>query len=177
VRNVEDFGAFIDIGAERDGFVHVKDMSTEFVYHASDMLRPGQPVRAWVKYVDADLSKLGLALVRAPRALARPAPPAAHAALAPQRQRPYGGRRSRSTPPSAPGRRRRTATGGGCRLSASRYWHLRPNAEASLEKALDAHALLRRFWGMWLLSANASSSLDSFLRLPIADCRLSIAPR
>jgi len=63
VRNVVDFGAFIDVGAERDGFAHVKDLSTEFVYAATDMLRPGQAVRAWVKYVDAESSKLGLALV------------------------------------------------------------------------------------------------------------------
>ena len=41
-----EFGAFIDVGAERDGFVHVKDLSTEFVYSATDMLRPGQAVRA-----------------------------------------------------------------------------------------------------------------------------------
>jgi transcriptional accessory protein Tex/SPT6 len=46
VRNVMEFGAFIDVGAERDGFVHVKDLSTEFVYSATDMLRPGQAVRA-----------------------------------------------------------------------------------------------------------------------------------
>ena len=42
VRNVEDFGAFIDVGAERDGFVHISEISTEFVYSPHDVLRPGK---------------------------------------------------------------------------------------------------------------------------------------
>ncbi len=43
VRNVESFGAFVDVGAERDGFVHVKEISTDFVHAATDVLRSGEP--------------------------------------------------------------------------------------------------------------------------------------
>ena len=39
---LQGFGAFVDIGAERDGFVHVSDISTEFVHQARDLLRSGE---------------------------------------------------------------------------------------------------------------------------------------
>ena len=44
-RNICDrqpFGAFVDVGAERDGFIHVSDISTEFIHQPSDMLRSGR---------------------------------------------------------------------------------------------------------------------------------------
>ncbi len=37
----QSFGAFVDVGAERDGFIHVSDISTEFIHQPSDFLRSG----------------------------------------------------------------------------------------------------------------------------------------
>jgi len=63
VRNVEDFGAFVDVGAERDGIVHISEISTEFIYSPHDVLRTGKEVKAWVKWVDASSNKLTLTLI------------------------------------------------------------------------------------------------------------------
>jgi len=63
VRNVEDFGAFIDVGAERDGIVHISEISSEFVYSPHDVLRSGKEVQAWVKFVDPATNKLALTLI------------------------------------------------------------------------------------------------------------------
>jgi hypothetical protein len=38
---LQSFGAFVDIGAERDGFIHVSDISTEFIHQPADFLRSG----------------------------------------------------------------------------------------------------------------------------------------
>eukprot|EP00277_Geminigera_cryophila_P009933 CAMPEP_0179409030 /NCGR_PEP_ID=MMETSP0799-20121207/2457_1 /TAXON_ID=46947 /ORGANISM="Geminigera cryophila, Strain CCMP2564" /LENGTH=235 /DNA_ID=CAMNT_0021180627 /DNA_START=156 /DNA_END=860 /DNA_ORIENTATION=+ len=63
VRNVEDFGAFVDVGAERDGVVHISEISTEFIYSPHDVLRTGKEVTTWVKWVDAASNKLTLTLI------------------------------------------------------------------------------------------------------------------
>ncbi len=44
----QSFGAFVDVGAERDGFIHVSDISTEFIHQPSDFLRSGDlTLRSW----------------------------------------------------------------------------------------------------------------------------------
>ncbi|MCE2141839.1 S1 RNA-binding domain-containing protein, partial [Streptococcus thermophilus] len=52
VRNVVDFGAFIDIGIKNDGLAHVSDLSKSFVKNPSDVVAVGQIVTVWVKSLD-----------------------------------------------------------------------------------------------------------------------------
>lgn len=60
VRNVIDFGAFVDIGVHQDGLVHISEISDKFVKHPSDLLKPGQTVR--VKIIKLDLAKERISL-------------------------------------------------------------------------------------------------------------------
>jgi ribosomal protein S1 len=63
VRNLQPFGAWIDIGAERDGLLHVSDMSEGFTPSVADAVYTGQVLNVTVKFVDAGASKLALSLV------------------------------------------------------------------------------------------------------------------
>ncbi len=60
VRNVRDFGAFVDIGSGVEGLVHVSELSWERVANAADILQPGQKVRVVVKKIDRQTGKIGL---------------------------------------------------------------------------------------------------------------------
>jgi len=64
VRNVVDFGAFIDIGLEEDGLVHISKMSKSFVKHPSDLLNVGDIVKVYVLNVDKDRSKVSLTMIK-----------------------------------------------------------------------------------------------------------------
>ena len=63
VRNVVDFGAFIDIGIKNDGLAHVSDLSKSFVKNPSDVIAVGQIVTVWVKSLDLQRGKINLTLV------------------------------------------------------------------------------------------------------------------
>jgi len=60
VRNVIDFGAFVDIGVHQDGLVHISRMSTRFIKHPAEMVKVGDVVKVWV--VDVDQKKHRIAL-------------------------------------------------------------------------------------------------------------------
>lgn len=60
VRNVIDFGAFIDIGVHQDGLVHISEITDRYIKHPSEVLKVGQIVKVWVK--DVDLKKKRIAL-------------------------------------------------------------------------------------------------------------------
>lgn len=62
VRNVIDFGAFIDIGVHQDGLVHVSQISDRFVKHPSEVLKVGDVVEATVISVDVKKNRIGLSL-------------------------------------------------------------------------------------------------------------------
>jgi len=68
VRNIEPFGAFVDVGAERDGFLHVSDIGYDFVHHAADILSSGKKVDVWVKYAtpgeEGEEKKLSLTMLK-----------------------------------------------------------------------------------------------------------------
>ncbi|MFC4653318.1 Tex family protein [Lactococcus nasutitermitis] len=66
VRNVVDFGAFVDIGLHDDGLVHVSDLSKNFVKNPYEVVSVGQIVTVWVKTLDLQRGKINLSLV-APR--------------------------------------------------------------------------------------------------------------
>ncbi|MFA9336247.1 Tex family protein [Lactococcus sp. SK2-659] len=63
VRNVVDFGAFIDIGIKNDGLAHVSDLSKSFVKNPSDVVAVGQIVTVWVKSLDLQRGKINLTFV------------------------------------------------------------------------------------------------------------------
>ncbi len=66
VRNVVDFGAFVDIGLHDDGLIHISQMSKTFVNHPSQLVSVGDIVTVWVSKIDLEREKINLSLV-APR--------------------------------------------------------------------------------------------------------------
>ncbi len=64
VRNVVDFGAFVDIGVHQDGLVHISKLANRFVKHPSDVVRVGDTVNVWVEKVDRDRKKISLTMVK-----------------------------------------------------------------------------------------------------------------
>ena len=60
VRNVIDFGAFVDIGVHQDGLVHISQISDDYIKHPSEVLKVGQKVQ--VKILSVDLTKKRIAL-------------------------------------------------------------------------------------------------------------------
>jgi uncharacterized protein len=63
VRNVVDFGAFVDIGVKQDGLVHVSKLANKFVRHPSEVVAVGDTVTVWVASIDHERGKIGLTLV------------------------------------------------------------------------------------------------------------------
>ena len=62
VRNVIDFGAFIDIGVHQDGLVHVSEICKKFIKHPSEMLSVGDTVRVKIKTLDIAKKRIGLTM-------------------------------------------------------------------------------------------------------------------
>ena len=62
VRNVIDFGAFVDIGVHQDGLVHISQITNRFIRHPSEMLKVGDVVTVWVLSVDAAKKRIGLTM-------------------------------------------------------------------------------------------------------------------
>ena len=62
VRNVVDFGAFVDIGVHQDGLVHLSEITDRYIRHPSDVLEVGQTVKVWVKDVDVKKNRIGLTM-------------------------------------------------------------------------------------------------------------------
>lgn len=63
VRNVVDFGAFVDIGLHEDGLIHISQMSRQFIKHPSEKVSVGDIVTVWVSKIDQDRQKVNLSLV------------------------------------------------------------------------------------------------------------------
>lgn len=64
VRNVVDFGAFVDIGVKEDGLVHISELSDQFVEHPKDVVQVGDIVTVWIKSIDLDRSRIGLTMIQ-----------------------------------------------------------------------------------------------------------------
>ena len=62
VRNVIDFGAFIDIGVHQDGLVHISQITNRFIKHPSEVLKVGDIVKVWVLSVDVAKKRIGLTM-------------------------------------------------------------------------------------------------------------------
>ncbi|MGO2685324.1 MAG: Tex family protein [Enterococcus italicus] len=70
VRNVVDFGAFVDIGVKHDGLVHVSKLSEKFVKKASEIVAVGDIVSVWVEQVDLARERVSLTMIQ-PRQAAK----------------------------------------------------------------------------------------------------------
>ena len=62
VRNVIDFGAFVDIGVHEDGLVHISQISSRFIKHPSEALKVGDIVKVWVLAVDVKKKRISLTM-------------------------------------------------------------------------------------------------------------------
>ena len=62
VRNVIDFGAFVDIGVKHDGLVHISEMSDKFIKNPSDLVSVGDIIKVKVIKIDKDRQKVGLSM-------------------------------------------------------------------------------------------------------------------
>ena len=62
VRNVTDFGAFVDIGVHQDGLVHISQITNKFIKHPSEALKVGQVVTVWVISVDTAKKRISLTM-------------------------------------------------------------------------------------------------------------------
>ena len=63
VRNVVDFGAFVDIGIHEDGLIHISQMSQQFIKHPSQVVSVGDLVAVWVYKIDLEREKVNLSLL------------------------------------------------------------------------------------------------------------------
>ncbi|HAH95163.1 MAG TPA: RNA-binding transcriptional accessory protein [Dielma fastidiosa] len=63
VRNVVDFGAFVDIGLHEDGLVHISNMSKEKFSHPSEIVSVGDIITVWVKKIDEEKQKVQLTML------------------------------------------------------------------------------------------------------------------
>ena len=63
VRNVVDFGAFVDIGVKQDGLVHISKLKKGFVKHPSDVIAVGDIVTVWVTELDLKKGRVGLSMI------------------------------------------------------------------------------------------------------------------
>lgn len=66
VRRVALFGAFVDIGVEQDGLVHISEISSERINRVADVLSPGDEVTVWVKAVDVEKGRISLTMIEPP---------------------------------------------------------------------------------------------------------------
>jgi transcriptional accessory protein Tex/SPT6 len=66
VTGIELFGAFVDVGAEADGLVHISQISEETVTRVADALTLGDAITVWVRQVDAENGRLDLTMIEPP---------------------------------------------------------------------------------------------------------------
>ncbi|GAB3791293.1 Tex family protein [Virgibacillus kimchii] len=63
VRNVVDFGVFVDIGVKQDGLVHISKMANKFVKHPMDIVSVGDVITVWVESIDAEKGRVALSMI------------------------------------------------------------------------------------------------------------------
>ncbi|WP_423189959.1 Tex family protein [Alkalibacterium sp. f15] len=63
VRNVVDFGAFVDIGVKQDGLVHISKLSNSFIKHPSNAVAVGDIVKVWIDSVDMKKGRIALSMI------------------------------------------------------------------------------------------------------------------
>lgn len=88
VRNVIDFGAFVDIGVHQDGLVHISEISNDFIKHPNDALTVGDIVTVKVIGVDVARNKISLSIKQASNAKPRSESTVANPRLRDRSERP-----------------------------------------------------------------------------------------
>lgn len=68
VRNVIDFGAFVDIGVHQDGLVHISRMTNRFIRHPSEVVKVGDVIKVWVVDVDEKKKRIALTMLQPKKA-------------------------------------------------------------------------------------------------------------
>ena len=63
VRNVVDFGAFVDIGVKQDGLLHISAMANKFVKHPQEIVSVGDIVDVTIKSVDVAKNRIALSMI------------------------------------------------------------------------------------------------------------------
>ena len=63
VRNVVDFGAFVDCGVKEDGLVHTSRMTKKYIKHPSDVVSVGDIIKVWVVSVDLHRKRVELTMI------------------------------------------------------------------------------------------------------------------
>lgn len=63
VRNIIDFGAFVDIGVKYDGLVHISKITKRYIKHPLEVLQVGQIVKVWVIDVDVERKRISLTMI------------------------------------------------------------------------------------------------------------------
>ncbi len=66
VKKVELYGAFVDVGVETDGLLHISQLSTEHVKNVNDVVKEGDEVTVWVRNVDQEHGRIDLTMIRPP---------------------------------------------------------------------------------------------------------------
>ncbi len=64
IKNVVDFGAFVDIGLKEDGLIHISKLKKGFVKHPLDVVSVGQIVNVWVENIDIKRGRIGLTMIK-----------------------------------------------------------------------------------------------------------------
>lgn len=64
IRNVVDFGAFVDIGVKQDGLVHISKMADRFIKHPSEVVAVGDTVTVWITSIDKEQGKIALSMLK-----------------------------------------------------------------------------------------------------------------
>ena len=62
VRNVIDFGVFVDIGVHQDGLAHISQVCDRFIRHPSEVVKVGDQVRVWILAVDPAKKRISLSM-------------------------------------------------------------------------------------------------------------------
>ena len=62
VRNVIDFGVFVDIGVHQDGLVHISQITNRYIKHPSEVLKVGDIVTVWVLSTDIKKNRISLTM-------------------------------------------------------------------------------------------------------------------
>lgn len=63
VKRTTDFGAFVDIGAGRDGLIHISELAVGRVSKVTDVVKQGQEITAWIKKLDRSRNRISLTLI------------------------------------------------------------------------------------------------------------------
>jgi len=64
VRNVVDFGAFVDLGLKQDGLIHISNLSTKYVKHPMEIVSVGDVVQVEIVSIDLERGRIGLKKVK-----------------------------------------------------------------------------------------------------------------